>query len=89
MAKEPLYPHVPKSKQSTKSTLRDDVRESAARLAEEAGRLQHEVERLRGKIYPKFPNVSVLDKECSDAIDALSDVAVYLHRIGAGGNPGA
>ncbi len=78
--KEPLYPHVPKGKLPPTVTGPASLKKFAvaAQLAEEAGRLQHEVERLRGKTYSHFPNEDELDKRCSDAVDALSDAVVLL-----------
>jgi len=92
MGKEPLYPHVPKEKQSRPPSTSEnevDARFLAVRLLGEIEHLQHEAERVQAEIFvyhaDAFGKAPKLNKRCSDAVDALSDIGVSLRTIAAGG----
>lgn len=77
--KPPLYPHVPKGKQPQKTEQSsENNRELASQLAQTVRDLQSQAETVQLDVLSHFAEAKNLNKRITDAVDALSDVGVYL-----------
>ena len=88
--KDPLYPHVPKSKAPSSAWYSEAEWELAEKTMTALGilgvaeMLHRQAERLQNIISKSFPREKV-DFRMDNAVDALSDVCVYLRQLDRAG----